>query len=544
MTFHDGITRRSLLKGMAGGGVLAVAGGALASCSRDGGGSGGADIVLTTGNRPYGPMPTAAEQKANPTLRAYAEALSAWSKKNPGITIKRLDFDTDNQELLVTSLAGGTAPSMFPGDVVGGWNRTAVKAAMVKGLVADVTDHLEEHKLHDKLADYAKPIWDGWAIDGKYYAAPLAYNCGTGIHYRADLIKELGLKEPTPDWTWDDVRELAKGLTTDKRKGIGLQSWGLGMRMAADGMGMFTEIPAPETTWNWRWDYTTNADTWVPLVEGVRGMIFEDKSVLADVTLNDPDIWNAFIGGTAAMHNNSMVFFTNSPDEDTTNVVMEKRFDKPLEELVGWMTQPIGTNGRIGTTQGQTDLLSYSPDLDEDALDAAVNLHTYMSGDGYILQKKAIFDQTKDPRRIYDWANVTPIFAGIVEALPSSPDEAWGTTFMDAVRHATQIPLVPQTSWYFPAEENSGPTTTAYDDATQKWYSEAKVDIRADLGNLEQTRNKQAADFTSSAADEEFVAAAKKYYGDHATYWEKNAPEFYQNVFKGWYDQTVAPALG
>jgi hypothetical protein len=28
----------------------------------------------------------------------------------------------------------------------------------------------------------------------------------------------------------------------------------------------------------------------------------------------------------------------------------------------------------------QTDLLSYSPDLDDDELDAAVNLHTYMSG--------------------------------------------------------------------------------------------------------------------------------------------------------------------
>jgi hypothetical protein len=163
----------------------------------------------------------------------------------------------------------------------------------------------------------------------------------------------------------------------------------------------------------------------------------------------------------------------------------------------------------------QTDLLSYSPDLDDDELDAAVNLHTYMSGEGYILQKKAIFDQTRDPRRIYDWTNVTPIFAGIVEALPSSPDEAWGTKFMDAVRDATQIPLVPQTSWYFPAEENTGPTTTAYDDATQTWYSEARVDIRADLRNLEQTRNKQAADFMSSAADEELVAAAKKCYGDH-----------------------------
>ncbi len=26
-------------------------------------------------------------------------------------------------------------------------------------------------------------------------------------------------------------------------------------------------------------------------------------------------------------------------------------------------------------------------------------------------------------------------------------------------------------------------------------------------------------------------------------YWKENAPDYYQNVFKGWYESTVLPAL-
>jgi multiple sugar transport system substrate-binding protein len=46
-----------------------------------------------------------------------------------------------------------------------------------------------------------------------------------GIYYRTDRLKELGLKEPTPDWTWDEFLAIAKAFTkADKNQ------YGYGMR--------------------------------------------------------------------------------------------------------------------------------------------------------------------------------------------------------------------------------------------------------------------------------------------------------------------------
>ncbi len=56
--------------------------------------------------------------------------------------------------------------------------------------------------------------------------------------------------------------------------------------------------------------------------------------------------------------------------------------------------------------------------------------------------------------------------------------------------------------------------------------------------------NQQAASFTSEIPDDQFIAGAKAFYDAQAAYWEANSPEFYNNVFKPWYDALVAPALG
>ena len=66
----------------------------------------------------------------------------------------------------------------------------------------------------------------------------------------------------------------------------------------------------------------------------------------------------------------------------------------------------------------------------------------------------------------------------------------------------------------------------------------------ADLKQLEETMNQQAASFTSEIPDDQFIAGAKAFYEAQAAYWEENSPEFYTNVFKPWYDSLVAPALG
>ncbi|HEY8454014.1 MAG TPA: extracellular solute-binding protein [Actinopolymorphaceae bacterium] len=540
-------SRRSVLKAMAASGVLALGGSALASCSSDGERGSGetVDVTLTTYDGwPFGPMPTAKEQKDDPTAKAYAGVLREWMREHPGVKIKNATLNVWDQQALTTAITGGTAPSLYPGDVIGGWNRANVRSAMLQGLVADMTEYLEQYKVHDKLEDYAKPIWEKWEVNGRFYASPWIYNVGTGLHYRRDLVQELGLKEPTPDWTWDDVRELAKGLTEGKRKGIVLQGWGLNMGLNADGMDFHSTIPAPETGWNWRWDYSSRADQWIPLIERMRAMIFEDQSVLADISMGDGDTLAAFFRGDAAIHNNTVIYFTIPPGSDNAPADLAARLDKPIEEVVGWMTQPNGTNGRTANTQGQVDLVGFSPDLDDDALDAAMSLLLHVQQRGWVEQRKAVYEATNDPKHVYDWANIMPLFKGLLDQVPSSPEEAWGTKFMNEVRRAAQIPIAPNEAFYFPAEPNPAPSSTIRDDMTSRWTNErGNLDLRADLKKLDDTRNQQAQNFTSGISDEDFIEAASGYYEAHAAYWQENAPDYYQNVYQPWYEQNVLPAL-
>lgn len=431
--------------------------------------------------------------------------------------------------------------------MIGGWDYAAIRSAFLQGLAADVTDLVAESKMIDKLEDYAKPIWENvWSVEGRYYAAPNAYNVGPGIHYRRDLIQELGLPEPQPGWTWSDVRELAKALTKGKRKGIAMQGLGFSSSVNAEGFEFLSTIPAPETSWNWRRDYMRNVDHWVQIIGDVRAMKFEDQSLLSDITFHDGEIWNAFIREQACMHTNTVVFYTSEPSAGTTHVTLADKLGKPLEEVVGWVPFPVGRNGYAssGFTQPQIDSVSFSPDLDEEELALIFDLHLYMIGDGFVKQKNIVYDKTKDLREIYNFDKITPVLKGTLDGMPGSPDEAWGKQFMDTVRAVTQYPLIPQTAWFFPPEEQVGPTTNAIDDAFSKWWFEpGEVDIAADLERAQNVLNTQAESFTSSVPDEEFVSAANKYYAAHEKFWQQHSPEFYENVFRPFYEEAIKPAL-
>jgi hypothetical protein len=115
---------------------------------------------------------------------------------------------------------------------------------------------------------------------------------------------------------------------------------------------------------------------------------------------------------------------------------------------------------------------------------------------------------------------------------------------MDQVRRAAKTPLVPKDYWYFPAETNPQPANTIREDMRSRWANErGSVDVRADLQKLTDTRNQQAASFTSSIPDDVFVKGAKEMYKAQADYFRSNAPGYYDSTFKGWYEDTVLPAL-
>jgi ABC-type glycerol-3-phosphate transport system substrate-binding protein len=442
-------------------------------------------------------------------------------------------------------VSGGTAPAMFPGNVLGGWGSAATRSAFEQGLAADVTALADTYAFADKLAEYAKPAWANSKVNGKFYAAPQGYSAGNGIYFRRDLVQELGLEEPTPGWTWDDLRTLAKGLTEGRRKGLAIQSWGLGWALNAEAFNLLTQLPAPDTGWNWQWDYTSAAQRWSPLVQSYRDMIYVDQSVLSEVSSTDQEVTQAFSQGRAAIMPNNTYFFTGDPDSDNTPANLAKKMDKDVGDVYGWIQHPRGKTGYFGATTAFMTLLSFSPDLTEEALDKAVNLHDYMTfGPGYVRQKKAAWELGKDLKKVYTEA--TPL-RGMdpIDGVPGSLEDAWGPEFVQAVQEATQLPTLPDQGAYFPAEENPGPEATAMDDAQSKWQFERRQpDIAADLGKAESTRNKQAGSFTSSTPDEEFVAVARKYYAAHRDFWAQHAPEFAETTFQGWYDGTILPALG
>jgi hypothetical protein len=542
-----GTSRRSLLKAFAACGVLVAGGGVLSACSRSGSEGGkAADVELKVGGDwPYATMPTKAAQRENPANAAYGEALKSWLDKNPGVKLSNVNLDVWDQEALTTAVTGGTAPAMYPGNVLGGWGSAATRSAFQQGLAADVTELADTYAFADKLADYAKPTWANSKVDGRFYAAPQGYSAGNGIYFRRDLIRQLGLEEPTPGWTWADLRSLAKGLTEGKRKGLAIQNWGLGWALNAEAFNLLTQIPAPDAQWNWRWDYTSAADRWAPIVRSYRDMIYVDQSVLADVSTTDQEVTEAFSQGRAAIMPNNTYFFTGDPDADNTPANLAKKMDKEVGEVYGWIQHPRGTTGFFGATSAFMTLLSFNPDLSEEALDKAVDLHDYMTfGAGYVRQKKAAWELGKDLKKVYTEA--TPL-RGMdpVEGVPGSLEDSWGTEFVQAVQEAAQLPTLPDQGVSFPAEESPGPEATAIGDAQSRWqFERADPDIAADLAKAERTRNKQAESFTSSTSDEEFVAAARRYYAAHQEFWRQHAPEFSEATFQGWYDDTIVPALG
>src|SRR5260370_26241427 len=119
------------------------------------------------------------------------------------------------RQKLISSITGGSPPDLC--QVWDNW----VGQFNGMGAVEDITARAKSWKHY---ADVAPTAWQTVTITDKIISLPLAMTLD-GIYYRTDRLKELGLKEPTPDWTWDEFLSLAKAFTkADKNH------YGYGMR--------------------------------------------------------------------------------------------------------------------------------------------------------------------------------------------------------------------------------------------------------------------------------------------------------------------------
>lgn len=543
------LTRRALLRrmaaGTAAGTALAAAGPPLSAQTPEPTRAPEVDVTFQTNGWPFDVPPPADARQSDASAAGYGAAIDSWLELNPGVTFELTNVDQWDQQAMITALSGGTAPAWFQGAVIGGYDTAATFAGFKQGLAADITDRLQGIGLDGKIADYVKPPWANWQLDGRAYCAPESLIAGNGIYFRRDLITAAGMEEPRPGWTWEDFRAIAKGLTEGNRKGAAMQQWGIGWVTNAQGYDLLTRLPDPEQPWHWRVDLTSRGDEWARWVQFYRDMVFTDKSILSDIAFDDGTVAESMVRGDVGMFGNNSLFFTAEPASPRSMIRIAESVDKPLDDVVGWIQHPVGATEIATNTQPFVQLLSFSPDLDDEALDKAISLYDYMYfGPGYTIRRQAAYEASKDIRLVF--GDVNPV-NGMTEipGIPGNADEAWGTKYMDAVRAAVALPLVPQEAQFIPAEENPGPTGTAAADVQSRFaYEPGTIDIAADLAQLQETLNSQYAGFSSSVSREDFIAGAQAYYQAHDAFWQQHAPEFYATTFKPWYDENIAPALG
>lgn len=135
-----------------------------------------------------------------------AVGIESYEKKEPNIHIV-LDPNADIQVVL-TQLAGEVPP-----DIVTAYAIEHFRRYVRLGLVEDLTPYIKKYnipvdKIHKELDDFVY-------VDGKVYGIP--ENGGPFcLMYNKDVFDRAGVPYPTNDMTWDELRVLAKKLTSYK----------------------------------------------------------------------------------------------------------------------------------------------------------------------------------------------------------------------------------------------------------------------------------------------------------------------------------------
>ncbi len=199
---------------------------------------------------------------------------SQFATERAGVTIdmELLAGGQNYFEKLQTQIAAGTMPDLY--DMWEGYIQPYAK----NGALVNMDPYLErDGKI--KKADLVPAAVEAAAWEDSIYALLIGFMPGPiSVYYQPDHLSEVGVSEPTSDWTWDDLRTMAKALVkgsgdTPERYGLAFDLWFV-----------------PWTYWIWsnggdifNADETKSAITDAPAVEALQywaDMVTVDKSVM------------------------------------------------------------------------------------------------------------------------------------------------------------------------------------------------------------------------------------------------------------------------
>jgi multiple sugar transport system substrate-binding protein len=175
-------------------------------------------------------------------------------------------------EKLQTQIAAGTMPDLY--DMWEGYIQPYAK----NGALVNLDPYLEKDA-KIKKADLVPAAVEAAAWEGSIYALLIGFMPGpVSVYYNPEHLSEAGVTEPTSDWSWDDLRAMAKQLV--KGSGDNPERYGLA----------FDLWFVPWTYWIWsnggdifNPEQTKSALTEAKAVEALQywaDMVTSDKSVV------------------------------------------------------------------------------------------------------------------------------------------------------------------------------------------------------------------------------------------------------------------------
>ncbi|MEY3770315.1 MAG: hypothetical protein RL390_1179 [Actinomycetota bacterium] len=231
MTNEKDVSRRSVLKGAAVGGVgLAAGAGLLAGCS----------------SKNEDPVTFTVRGTSESGIKIAQAVNDAYTAKT-GIKVTQQAVESDPFQNGISQYLQGT-----PDDVFGwmaGW-RTNFRAS--QGLLHDVSDNIKN--LGDQLTS---AVIQGATNpeDSKQYIIPTTYY-PWGLHYRKSTMQEIG-QDPENIATWDDLMKI---MEATKKKG--LVAYPMGNKGGWEAMGTFDVINARVNGYQYHIDLLNGKAKW------------------------------------------------------------------------------------------------------------------------------------------------------------------------------------------------------------------------------------------------------------------------------------------
>lgn len=134
--------------------------------------------------------------------------IAAFQQSHPNVTVK-LEITPWEQywTKLQTAASGGAAPDVF-------WmNSLNVRMYAKGGVITPLAE--------TGAAGLPEAVVDGYRYDGKLYGLPHTVSI-PALWYDKKIFDAAGLKYPTADWTWDDVKSAAQKLTDPAKQQFGI----------------------------------------------------------------------------------------------------------------------------------------------------------------------------------------------------------------------------------------------------------------------------------------------------------------------------------